>query len=106
MVITAKLDAMSEEYRQSHHAKEMTLRDIGVDIRETMDTNLSYAIIDSRIVYYGTRGLLSRIDEDDDFFRLEDATTANALLEKALAKAKVISTRLHHIQGILDLHGI
>ena len=93
MVITAKLDAMSEEYRQSHHAKEMALRDIGVDIRETMDTNLSYAIIDSRIVYYGTRGLLSRIDEDDDFFRLEDATTANALLEKALAKAKVISFR-------------
>lgn len=85
MVITAKLDAMKEEYRQSHQAKEMVLRDIGADVRETMDTSLSYAIIDSRIVYYGTRGLLSRVDEDDDFFRLEDAPTAIALLEKALA---------------------
>lgn len=85
-VVTLHDDAYfwgSSEHRFELHS---SLRDKGIHIELTDLRSERYAVIDNKIVWYGSINLLSKEDFDDSIMRLEDETVASELLKKSFAK--------------------
>ena len=62
----------SESYREQERAKKcIELLQTKVNVKTIPDIYQKYAIIDNRLVWYGSIGLLDYIDSDDTIMRLE-----------------------------------
>ena len=63
-----------------------TLRTAGVEIKYVQDNCQHFAVIDERIVWYGSMNLLSRDDVEDNIMRLESREVAEELLEMTFGR--------------------
>ena len=57
-----------------------SLRTAGVEIQYAEETCQHFAVIDEKIVWYGSMNLLSRDDVEDNIMRLESREVAEELL--------------------------
>lgn len=63
-----------------------TLRTAGVAIKCAQDNCQHFAVIDERIVWYGSMNLLSRDDVEDNIMRLESREVAEEILEMTFGR--------------------
>ncbi|MCR4886084.1 MAG: hypothetical protein K5919_04130, partial [Clostridiales bacterium] len=71
------------------------LKSHGIWISESPQLHEHFAVIDRRIVWYGSANLLSRTREEDDMIRLLDAEVAEMLLTAVEDKRVSSSSRSH-----------
>lgn len=80
-VLTQSSDSYPEDGRQHHSELIQRLRDFGVQVIESPRCYERFAVIDSRIVWYGSMNLLSNPKSDDNLMRVESPEIAQELLE-------------------------
>ena len=61
-----------------------SLRTAGFEIQYAEDTCQHFAVIDEKIVWYGSMNLLSRDDVEDNIMRLESREVAEELDRKSV----------------------
>lgn len=64
-----------------------SLRTAGFEIQYAEETCQHFAVIDEKIVWYGSMNLLSRDDVEDNIMRLESREVAEELLGMATTSA-------------------
>lgn len=76
------------KYGSDEHRIELMeeLRNAGYHIELMKDSCEHYAVIDKRIVWYGSMNLLSKDDAEDNIMRVESSDIAGELLEMTFHK--------------------
>ena len=59
----------------------MQLRESGITVETVEDACQHYAVIDNKIVWYGSMNLLAKEDVDDNIMRIESDDVAAEILE-------------------------
>ena len=104
-IITISPKLMDQEYSEGQNRKIAFLRSHGFQVTESSqkNMNLSYALLDRRIIWYGCQNILGNCDEDDEIIRFEDSLAASSLLNAGFKRAGILEEREYVLQTRLAL---